>query len=85
MIVYNVNRSFFPMKNDAETLRKSEGLPPSATSKIEIKTREDLADLLNGLCALAPETPAALPTVDEAADVPRFLRDAWRKYETPAG
>lgn len=49
MIVYNVKRRWFTMKNDAEAYRRTEGLPPSATYTLRVDTREDLADLLNTL------------------------------------
>lgn len=50
MIVYNVRRRWFTMKNDAEGYRKLLGLPPSATYTLRIDDREGLAALLNGLC-----------------------------------
>ncbi|RUT88027.1 MULTISPECIES: hypothetical protein [unclassified Mesorhizobium] len=52
MIVYNVQRRWFTMKNDAEAHRKELGLPPSATFTLRIDNREELAALLNGLCGL---------------------------------
>lgn len=57
MIVYNVKRRWFTMKNDAEAYRRAEKLPPSATFPLRIESRDDLAALLNGLTALAD--PAA--------------------------
>ncbi|RWM84289.1 hypothetical protein [Mesorhizobium sp.] len=57
MIVYNVKRRWFTMKNDAEAFRKAEGLPPSATYTLRIESRDELAALLNGLTALSD--PAA--------------------------
>lgn len=61
MIVYNVKRRWFTMKNDAEAYRKAEGLPPSATYKLHMESRDDLAALLNGLCGLGPEIDGANP------------------------
>jgi len=58
MIVYNVERCWFPMKNDAEAYRRQLGLKPDANFKLVIETREELAALLNGLMGLKPE-PAA--------------------------
>ncbi|MER8641021.1 hypothetical protein [Mesorhizobium sp. M1252] len=52
MIVYNVKRRWFTMKNDAEAYRKAEGLPPSGTYTLRIESRDDLAALLNGLCGI---------------------------------
>ncbi|RUU76127.1 hypothetical protein [Mesorhizobium sp. M7A.F.Ca.MR.362.00.0.0] len=57
MIVYNVERGWFPMKNDAETHRRALGLKPDANFKLEIKTREELAAFLNGLMGLKAEGP----------------------------
>lgn len=85
MIVWNAGRRFFPLKADAETHRKTHNLPPAI--KVEIDGREDLAALLNGLCAIGedqalratdPEIAADIPA---NADVPKFLRDAWAKLE----
>ncbi len=96
MIVYNVARGWFPMKNDAETYRRQLGLKPDANFKLEIHTREELAAFLNGLMgAKAPEAPAgavlepviAPPevierNVVEVPDyVPKFLAEAWAKRE----
>ncbi|RUU79027.1 hypothetical protein [Mesorhizobium sp. M7A.F.Ca.MR.362.00.0.0] len=61
MIVYNVQRRWFTMKNDAEAHRKALGLPPSATFTLRIGGRDDLADLLNGLCELGAQIDGANP------------------------
>lgn len=90
MIVYNVKRKWFPMKGDAETYRKSEGLPPDATTKIDVRDRDQLAALLNGLCEppAKGETPANFPApekvIDDAyvmpdKDIPPFLRESWAR------
>jgi hypothetical protein len=92
MIVYNVKRRWFTMKADAEAYRKAEGLPPSATFKLDIRDRDDLAALLNGLCgmvAFVPPVPlAAVPpevlersrVVDNPPDcVPQFLVKDWQQ------
>lgn len=91
MIVYNVKRRFFAMKDEAEAYRKFEGLKPDALIKIEITHRDQLAALLNGLCDPpakgAPKGfPAPSKVIDEAYvqsdfDVPQFIRksrdDVW--------
>ncbi|WP_428413088.1 hypothetical protein [Pararhizobium sp.] len=88
MIVYNVGRQFFPLKDDAETERKAQFLPPRATHKIRIEDREQLAAFLNGLCENAtmianPEDPEANPRIaldDAALDfVPQFVKDDWAR------
>jgi hypothetical protein len=77
MIVYNVDRRFFSEKSDAEAFRKRLGLKPSATLKIAIDSRIDLAGLLNALCdpaghaaiaakAPLPEPIAPPPLLDRA-------------------
>jgi len=50
MIVYNVKRRWFTMKNDADAYRKAEGLKPAAIVALRIESREELAGLLNALC-----------------------------------
>lgn len=50
MIVYNVKRRWFTMKNDADTYRKAEGLKPDALATLRIDDRVELAGLLNALC-----------------------------------
>ena len=52
MIVYNVQRAWFAMKNDAETYRREHKLPPDALATIRVDDREDLASLLNTLCGV---------------------------------
>lgn len=95
MIVYNVKRRWFTMKNDAEAYRRAEGLPKGSTFKLDIRDRDDLAGLLNGLCA----ERGALVKVPDGEDVraygdmlqrntitddvpdfvPDFLANEWRK------
>lgn len=88
MIIYNVQRRWFPMKADADTYRVGLGLPPKATAKIEVNNRDDLAALLNALCEAkeAPDVGATTEIVDRAyvpvdtdipACVPAFLRKAY--------
>lgn len=71
MIVYNVERRWFTMKNDAEVHRKALGLPPSATFTLWIENRDDLAALLNGLCGFDEHTAELgliIPTAQLAPD-----------------
>ncbi|TIQ65441.1 MAG: hypothetical protein E5X41_14865 [Mesorhizobium sp.] len=90
MIVYNVKRRWFTMKNDAEAYRRAEKLPPSATFTLRIDSRDDLASLLNGLCGvfspaivedLAPaEVIEGNQITDQPPDfVPRFLVEDWER------
>ena len=93
MIVYNVGRGWFPMKNDAEAHRRELGLPPAANTKVVINDRNELAALLNGLMGLqAEEIPGAVlePQVVEPEViqrnqvevpdcVPEFLIKEWAK------
>ncbi|TIQ64405.1 MAG: hypothetical protein E5X41_17240 [Mesorhizobium sp.] len=58
MIVYNVERGWFPMKNDADAHRRQLGLKPAALATIRIDSREELAAFLNALMGLKKE-PAA--------------------------
>lgn len=94
MIVYNVKRRWFTMKIDAETYRRTEGLPPSATFKLDIRDRDDLAGLLNGLCGQEPpaaplmDDPQVAPVIqrniitDEPPDfVPLFLVREWQERQ----
>ncbi|WP_353645706.1 hypothetical protein [Mesorhizobium sp. WSM2239] len=97
MIVYNVERGWFPMKNDAEAYRKTLGLKPDANFKLVIETREELAAFLNGLMGIkAPEQAPAGAVVEpvvappeviernfvEVPDyVPMFLAKAYAKAE----
>ncbi|MGN6548394.1 MAG: hypothetical protein ACTHJ3_00655 [Pararhizobium sp.] len=99
MIVYNVERRWFTMKNYAEAYRRELSLPPSATFKLSIDDREDLAGLLNGLCGIEKQGPAfgwvfdpvAPPEVVDRNEVhdpdgiPRFLRESWQKFHERAG
>ena len=69
MIVYNVKRRWFPMKNDAEAYRRSEGLPPAALYTLRIDNRDELAALLDTLCgAVVP--PAAENITTGGLEVP---------------
>lgn len=73
MIVYNVGRRWFTMKNEAEAHRRGLGLKPDATFKLTIHDRDQLAALLNGLCGLeapAEPAPAAAP---EAVAPPEII------------
>ncbi|CAM5598833.1 hypothetical protein MAUB1S_10127 [Mycolicibacterium aubagnense] len=92
MIVYNVKRRWFTMKNDAEAYRKAEGLPPSATYKLVIEDREDLAAFLNGITDVnimhryvetaGEQVPEEVLARCEASDpdfIPRFLVEDWEK------
>lgn len=91
MIVYNVKRRFFDMKQDAEAYRRAEGLPPPATAKIEITDRRELAALLNELAeplpaGVRPEAAAigVTPAIVNDAffsperDIPAFLLNDYR-------
>lgn len=88
MIVYNVKRQFFEMKADAEDARKDQGLPPSATHKIEIHNREDLALLLNTLTGLVPASEVLTvtsPEVPKQASVPpevEGLEMVWDRFRS---
>lgn len=62
MIVYNVQRRWFTLKSDADTHRVSAGLKPVATAKIEVRDRDDLAALLNALCAPPTDGTDIVPT-----------------------
>lgn len=93
MIVYNVKRRWFTMKNDAEAYRRAEKLPPSATFTLRIDSRDDLAALLNGLCGIENEPatagniePLPHPVIEnnqitnQPPDfVPRFLVEDWER------
>lgn len=89
MIVYNVGRRFFSMKENAETYRKQIGLRPEATIKIDISHRDQLAALLDGLCyppknGAPEEFPAPASIIDDAyvssdVDVPAFVRESMEK------
>lgn len=90
MIVYNVMRKFFAEKVKAERYRIDQGLPPSATTKLAITDRVQLAHVLTALCepgkpgsaltCAAGSTGLTSEIVDAAfvelcRDVPAFLRD----------
>lgn len=91
MIVYNVQRRWFTMKADAEAHRRDLGLPASATFKLDIRDRVELAAFLNGLCGIGNGTPSVMaedpsPEViarNQISDVPdcvpKFLVEAWQK------
>ena len=61
MIVYNVDRAFFPMKNDADAHRRQLGLKPAALATLRIESREELAAFLNALMGLRKEASAEEP------------------------
>lgn len=74
MIVYNVERAWFPMKNDAEAHRKVLGLPPSANFKLVIESREELAAFLNGLMGIkAPEEAPAGAVLEPVVAPPEVI------------
>ena len=79
MIAYCVKRRWFAEKAHADKYRVAEGLPPSATLKLQVVDRNDLVALLNALCSPpAPGEPlplAALPATAELVD---------RAYVSPA-
>jgi hypothetical protein len=92
VIVYNVQRRWFSMKNEANAYRRELKLPPDAVYTLKIEERESLAALLNGLCGVAAPDQAPpeqeLPKVremltrnsvrDDIPDyVPLFLRKEW--------
>ena len=81
MIVYNVQRRFFDMKNDAEAYRKEHG---GETIKLVIEDRKQLMFLLNGIMDIeAPSVAAPEAKVhdDGTPDyVPKFLKDSWAKF-----
>ncbi len=95
MIVYNVQRRFFTKMHDADVYRVAQGLSRGGQKnivKIEIRTRDELAALLNALCEPGsdPLAEANLPASDPKAlvdrayvapnrDIPRFLRESWAK------
>ena len=84
MIVYNVDRKFFALKSRAVAYRKELSLGKDALITLRVENRDDLAALLNGLCAIernpaehwqggiAPPMVAAIP-----ACVPDFLKKEW--------
>ncbi|RWI47587.1 MAG: hypothetical protein EOR25_15665 [Mesorhizobium sp.] len=63
MIVYNIERGWFPMKNDADAHRRRLGLKPAALATVRIESREELAAFLNALMGLKkePAEPAEPP------------------------
>ena len=88
MIVYNIDRKFFAMKGDADAYRKELGLKPDALIKLTITNREELATLLDGLCAIKREDvgvigPGAQTVVIDVAPipdcVPQFIRKSWER------
>lgn len=58
MNVYNVARGWFTMQADADKRRKALGLKPADMGKVVVVNREDLAALLNALCAEPPRGEA---------------------------
>lgn len=73
MIVYNVGRRFFAMKNDADAYRRANGWKPSTLNKITIANRDQLAAFLDGLCEPAPTAQSPLPDVRIEVEVPDFI------------
>jgi len=64
VIVYNVKRRWFTMKNDAETYRKSEGLKPDALFTLRVDGRDELAWVLNQICQYEPAETEVPPPPD---------------------
>lgn len=94
MIIHNAGRKFFALKSDAEKHRVSLGLKPGETNTLNVRNREDLANLLNGLCALEGTSAGNsmarerfsggdLPIVASDADVPAFIKASFAKYPIP--
>ncbi len=84
MIVYNVQRRFFELKNDAEEYRRSQNLPPAATHKITIINRNNLAEFLNAMSegkpAMALQGVEPMPIADDAYDfIPDFIKRDWQE------
>lgn len=93
MIVYNVKRKWFTLKNDAERYRIAEGLTPEHTLTIEVDGRMRLAALLNALCEpplpgqrveqAVVATPELIDRAYVPADrdipdyIPKFLLKDW--------
>lgn len=81
MIVYQIEKQFFPLKGDAETKRKQLGLKTGATIKHVITNREELAELLNTVQwsgTPEPFSPAGT-TLADLGDAPR-KNDYWRSH-----
>lgn len=85
MIVYNVLHRFFTLKADAESFRKSEGLPTDSLYKLSVSDRDELAGLLNAICSGkdSPVKPApeAVYRADEPIPdfIPSFMRRDWER------
>ncbi|MBO6553225.1 MAG: hypothetical protein JJ926_03975 [Roseitalea sp.] len=81
MIVYNVDRRFFPLKGEAIAYCVEHGHKRASIHKFAITNRDELAAFLDGLCEPAPDRPSPLPDVTverEVPDcVPAFLRKSW--------
>ncbi|APH74128.1 hypothetical protein [Aquibium oceanicum] len=74
MIVYNVARGWFPMKNDAEAHRRELGLPPAANTKVVINDRNELAALLNGMMGLTAEASPAGAVLEPQVVEPEVIQ-----------
>jgi hypothetical protein len=84
MIIYNVGRQWFALKDAADKYRVSQGLLPASLATVSIEGRLDACNLLNALCgaspaSLEPFTPAGnrgsrpMPKVYEDVEVPDFI------------
>lgn len=92
MIFYVVKARFFTKKNEAETYRRAEGLRPKDTHKIDLRSRDDMVDFLNGMLSyVQPEKPTKAHTQGEAIKpyvtdieaapdfIPEFVKNDWRQ------
>lgn len=69
MICYNVARRFFPMKAEADRYRVDNKMRPSALTRLDVRTREDLADILNSVAAEEhPDLSAYVPAETAKAE-----------------
>lgn len=59
MIVYNVESSFFSLKAEADRYRRSRKLPYHRTARLDVRTRDELAALLNAIAAGQMPQPVA--------------------------
>jgi hypothetical protein len=71
MIVYNVERSFFPLKAEADSFRRSKKLPYHRTARLDVRTRDELAAILNAVAA--GEMPEPGPEIEPQGDEPPIL------------
>ena len=76
MIVYNVKRRWFAMKEHAERARKATGLRPDALRTIRVENREELAWLLDALCEPTSDKAMLAATGLSPAQADALLDDA---------